>query len=267
VSAPQISLSPDGHRYIAATQQRVARPFHYRWLIPKLLAKAKPTVWFWLTRLSLVGLLPAMYWYVGGGWHGLAAAACVVGLSGVWAINRRLPILVDAPGMLLALLSADLFHAGWWPLAVLLAVVGGCVRETTPIFAALFAWNPLALLGLIPVGVRHLQAEGPDVLDQEARWILDHPVKASRKYHTGIAPWTWLLPWGAGLLALGHPTLQLAAVLAAAYAQCLIATDTVRLYMWAFPVVIAAAVEGVPTRWLLLLVLAHLVNPFATGGA
>lgn len=267
VSAPKITLSPDGHRYIAATQQRVARPFHWRWLIPFLLRNQKPTVWVWLTRLSLVGLLPATFWYVGGGWHGLAAAACVAGLSGVWAINRRFPILVDAPAMLLALLSADLIRSGLWPLAISLILIGAATRETTPIFASLFAWNPLPLLGLLVVGVRHLQAEGPDVLDDEARWILDHPRLASKKYHAGMPIATWILPWGAGLLALGSMSPQLALTLGVAYAQCAIATDTLRLYMWSFPVVLAAAVSGVPTRWLPLLVVLHLANPFAGGGA
>lgn len=262
-----ISLSPDGHRYIAATQQRVARPFHYRWLIPWLMRKQKPATWQRLTRLSLWSLLPLTFWYVGAGWHGVAAAACVAGLSGVWKINQTYPILVDAPAMAVALLSADLFRCGLWPLGIAVALLGGCVRETTPVFAAAFAWNPLALLGLVPVAIRHFQHEGPDVLDAEARWILDHPRAASRKYHAGLPFSIYLLPWGAGLLALGHPTSQLLVLLAFAYGQCLIATDTVRLYMWAFPVMLASAVAGVPTPWLPLLVLLHLANPFATGGA
>lgn len=261
-----MDLSPDGHRYIAATHQRVARPFHYRWLIPLLMRNAKPTTWQWLTRLSLLGLLPATFWYVGAGWHGLAAAACVCGLSGVWKINHRLPILVDAPAMLVALLTACLLQNGFWPLALPLILIGAATRETTPIFAALFAWNPLPLLGLAVVGARHLQAEGPDVLDTEARWILDHPRLASKKYHAGMTFATWVLPWGAGLLALGHISPQLALTLAVAYAQCAIATDTIRLYQWSFPVVLAAAVSGVPTNWLPLLVILHLANPFAGGG-
>lgn len=258
-------LTPDGVRYLASAEKRVARPFHYRWLVPRIVGNSSETRWRRTTHASLLALLPATWWYVGG-WRGVAAALCITGLAGVWKFNWKHPVLVDAPAMLIALLAADCLRHGLWPLAILLAIAGGCVRETAPIFAALFGWSPLPLIGLLAPAVRHLQAEGPDVLDVEARWILDHPIKASRKYHQGFTIPTFVLPWGIVLIGFGHPTLQLVAVLAFAYGQCLIATDTVRLYMWAWPVLLASAVALVPLAWLPLFVVVSLSNPFASEG-
>lgn len=258
------SITPDGRRYLAAAQQRVARPFHYRWLIPKLF-KQDGKRWFYGNRIATGALLPATWWYIGGT-QGIAAAIAVCGLAGVWRFNRAHPVLVDPYGMLCALLSADCFHHHLVPLGLALALLGGCVRETSPVWAALYAWNPLALIGVLPVAVRHLQREGNDVLGEEDRWILDHPVRASRKYHAGFPLSLYVLPWGVALLALAHPSPQLALALIAGYAQCAIATDTVRLYQWSFPVVLASAVAVVPTHALALFVVLALVNPFASEG-
>lgn len=270
-----LNVTPDGARYAAASTQRVARPFHYRWLLPKLCGQ-DPRRWALASYLSTLALLPAVYFFIGG-WRGVAAAVMVTGLAGVWSFNRRFPILVDAAGMACALGSADLFIHHLWPLGLALALIAGCVRETSPIFAALFAWNPLALIGLAPVAVRHMQREGPDPLlsiappaDQaEHRFILDHPFAAARKYHSvdRVPRWKWVLPWGAALVALASPSPQLYLTLVVAYSQCLVATDTVRLYMWAFPVVLAAATRAVPLRWLPFLVALQLMNPYASEGS
>ncbi|MGZ4766824.1 MAG: hypothetical protein ACXV6M_14320 [Ilumatobacteraceae bacterium] len=261
-----VHLTPDGVRYIAATKQRVARPFHYRWLIPKLCGDSESR-WRWMNQISTIGLLPLIYWFIGG-WRGIAAGAMVTGLAGVWKFNRKHIILVDAPGMFCALLAADLFRHHLWPLGIAVALVGGCVRETSPVMAALYAWNPLALIGLAPAAVRHLQREGPDVLDAENRWILDHVFRASIKYHRrlpNIVP-LLILPWGGALVALSNYSPQLALTAAVAYGQLLIATDTVRLYQWCFPVVLLAAVHAVPMAWLPLLVVLTIANPFASEG-
>ena len=260
-----MQLTPDGARYFAAAEQRVARPFHYRWLLPKLLGQ-NFQAWKWTTHGALYACLPLTYVYIGGGWRGLAAASMVLGLSGVWHFNRKFPVLVDATGMCLALASAVAFQHHFLPLAVTLALVAGCVRETSPVFAALYAWNPIALIGLIAPAVRHLQREGHDVLDGENRWILDHPILASRKYHKGVPIPQYLLPWGAGLVALSNLSPQLELTGGVAYAQCLVATDTVRLFMWCWPVVLAAAVHAVPLSWLPFLVALQFANPFQTEG-
>lgn len=272
-----MNVTPDGHRYLAAARgERVARPFHYRWLVPKLCGATDGRRWHYLTRACLWALLPLTWWYIGG-WRGVAAAVALTGLAGVWKFNRQYPILVDAPGMCCALASADLIRHGLWPLGIACALIGGCVRETSPVWAALYAWNPVALVGLVPVLGRHLQREGPDVLDAGNAWVLKHPILASRQFHLGemhcadlpvqrLPLVAYVLPWGVALLALAHPSWQLAAALVVAYAQVAVATDTVRLYQWAWPVMLASAVAIVPQHALVLFVVAALVNPFASEG-
>jgi hypothetical protein len=263
--ARKFELTPDGARYLAAAEKRVARPFHYRWLLPRLLG-TDDRKWKWTNHAALWACLPLAYLFAGSGWRGVAAAGLVMGLNGVWHFNRRFVVLVDATGMMLALASAVAFQHGLWPVCVALALLGGCVRETAPVFAALYAWNPLPLIGLLAPAVRHLQRQGDDVLDGENAWVLAHPVLASRKYHAGIPRAHYVLPWGASLVALANVSPQLAAVVAVAYAQCLVATDTVRLYMWSWPVVVAAAVHAVPLSWLPVVVALTLANPFASEG-
>lgn len=256
-------LTPDGVRYIAAIDGRVPKPFHLRWLLPKILTT--PALWYWNSRVMPGALLPLMYWYVGG-WRGVFAAAMVIGLAGVWKFNRRFPVLVDATGMAFALLSADLFRQGLWPLGVAVALIGACARETTPIMAALYAWDPLALIGLIPVAARTMQREGPDPQGNPP-WTLREQLRICSDIHRKQPIAQFFLPWGGALVALANGSPQLAVMLAAAYAPMLVATDTVRIYQWAFPVVLAAAVHAVPLAWLPVILVLTLANPFASEGA
>jgi hypothetical protein len=261
-------LTPDGVRYLWAAEHDIARPFHYRWLLPALCGTNVRT-WTYVTRGALAASLPLIYVYVGGGWRGVAAASMVIGLSGVWKFNWAHPVLVDAAGMACALAAAILTQhgAGWWPIAIWVAAVGGCVRETTPVFAALYAWNPILLIGLAAPAVRHFQKAGEDCLDEDNLWILKHPMAASRKFHRNIPLQTYIMPWGGALAALANLDPQLAATTIVAYAQCAVATDTVRLYMWAWPVVLLAAVNAVPLAWLPVLVAVTVGNPFSGQGA
>lgn len=265
-----LTVSPDGARYVAlARGERLSRPFHFRWLIPTLCGES-PKRWQVMQRASLLGMLPAAVWFGGIGWQGLFVAAFVVGCAGVWRFGWTWPVLVDAPAMLLALLAAaSLRQSHAYPLivlSVLCALLAGATKETSPVFAALWCWSPIPLIGLLAPAVRMLWKQGSDVLDDENRWILDHPFKASRKYHAGFPPAAWVLPWGVGVVALAHVSWPLALTLAAAYAQCAIATDTVRLYQWAWPVVALGVVGVVPVVWLLPLAVVHAVNPFAGDG-
>jgi hypothetical protein len=63
---------------------------------------------------------------------------------------------------------------------------------------------------------------------------------------------------------MARPSWQLGAVLVVAYGQCLVATDTVRLYQWAAPVMILQL--ALPVAWLPVLLVLHVVNPFRTEG-
>lgn len=253
-------LTPDGARYIAASHRRVARPFHLRWLLPRLCGDSVRR-WTIVSRTAViaVGLLTALY--AGSPWM-----ACVAFLPGI-AFNWRHPVLVDATGMALALAAAVVFPY-CWPAALALALVAGCVRETAPVWSAIYAWHPLLLVGLVPVAVRWLMRQGDDVLDAENRWIIDHPVKASLKYHAGqwANPLVMVTPWGGLLVALAGLTVQLEVALAAAYAQLAVATDSVRLYQWAAPVLALAAVDTVPPWALPFVAIGVVFNPWKGSG-
>jgi hypothetical protein len=257
---PEIPLTPDGVRYLAAAQARPARPFALRWILPALLGD-RVIWWLWVTRGSLVavGVLTAIY--TRNPW--MASVAFLPGLAFSW----RYPVLVDATGMALALAAAVLFPI-CWPAAIALALLAGCVRETAPGWAALYAWHPALLVGLVPAAVRALFRPGPDVLDAENAWILAHPVLASKKYHRGQwLDWSLMLaPWAGMLAGLAALDLRLGAALAAGYAQLLVATDSVRLYQWAAPALALACVHVLPGWALPFVALSVLYNPWKGSG-
>ncbi len=67
-------------------------------------------------------------------------------------------------------------------------------------------------------------------------------------------------PWGVTLAALLDPTPALLVLLVLAYAQLLVATDSVRLYQSAAgPLMALGAVTVIPDRWLLIAVVVHVV--------
>lgn len=261
-----MKITPDGERYVALAQgARLARPFHYRWLLPRLCGP-EPTNWRAVQAGAAALLCGAALWYGGFGWRGLFVAVIPAGLAGVIPFHLRYPVLVDLPAMAVALLAAAAAkHDVWW-LAIVAVLIAGTIKETSPVFAALWAWTPILLVGLVPVAIRALQKPGDDVLDDENRWVLDHPIRASRKYHRHLPPAVWVLPWGACLFGFADPTVALLATIVVGYGQCAIATDTVRLYQWAWPPLAVAAAGQIPPRFFLPVLLIHFVNPFATRG-
>jgi len=192
--------------------------------------------------------------------------ACVAFLPGI-AFSVRHPVLVDAFGMALAL-GAALMLSVCWPIAIVLAFLAGCTRETAPIWAAVYAWNPLLLVGLVPVGVRWLMRSGPDVLDPKNAWILEHPIKASIEFHAGrwTDPLLMVLPWGGLLAGITAFTVQTLVAVGLGYSQLLVATDAVRLYQWAAPVLALAAVAAVPAWALPIVALTVIFNPWKGPG-
>lgn len=264
-----LELTPDGRRYLAIGQgERTARPFHYRWLIPTL-CHTELKRWLAVGHGALIALIPLAYLYAGGHELGLAVAAVPPALAGVWAINRRFPILIDAPAMALALGAAVAAHHHLWPLVIVLALAAGATKETAPVFAAVYAWSWLPLVGLVAVAARALQRSGPDTIpDGPAHDALEHPIIEARKAHTGTFrnPAVWTLPWGALLVGLCQPTWQVAACAALAYGQCAVATDRVRLYQWAWPVVAVQTFAVIPRAWWLFLVVVMYAHPWHTDG-
>lgn len=262
--------TPDGVRYLAlAGGERVPRPFHFRWLVPVV---CRDAAWRWqaVTVVSVV-LTAVAAGLLAPSWEaGLAAGLMLVALPGI-RYSLSAPVLVDAPALCLAAWAGV---AGDWWLAVVLACVAGACKETGPVFAAAFAWSPWPLVGLVVVAARALMRPGPDdpirrvrtvTPQSELAWIARHPFRAGWKYHDWRSP-LMVLPWGGALAALGHLDWQVVVVLVLAYAQLLVATDTVRLYQWAAPVVCVAAATAVPVAWLPLLVVATVWNPFAGNG-
>lgn len=272
-SGDDVNVSPDGQRYLAMTGGgRVAIPFHLRWLVPALCG-LDGRRWIGMTFGSLVAIAGLSTWFVGlsgaSGWQLAAVPFLVSGLPGIVKINARFPILVDAPAIALALLAACLCAIGWWPAAIVVAIVAGMAKETAPLWAAIFAWNPILLVGLVaPLIRRLLVAPGADVLDEHNAWVLKHPFAASWRYHKDrlTDPRLWVTPWGVLLVGLVAFDLQLAVALAVGYGLTLVATDTVRIYQWAFPVLLVAALTVVPDELLVLAVIAHLFNPWGGDG-
>lgn len=263
-----MQLTPDGARYLAvAAGRRAPRPFCWRWLIPTV---CRDLEWRWRVA-SYAGVVGTA---VGAGflaptWRaGLAVGAMVLALP-MSRFNLKAPVLVDAPAMALSVAAAALWVNGLHVEAVAVAVLAGNVKETAPVFAALYAWTPWLLVGIAPVVVLALvRRPGPDVLDERNAEILAHPLRTGIAWHLGpwLDPAMMLWPWGGALVALGCGDWRVAVVAVVAYAQTLVATDTVRLYQWAAPVVCVAAVGLVPLVWLPALVAATVWNPWRGDG-
>jgi len=267
------SVSPDGHRYRAlGAGEPVPMPFALRWLLPRVCG-ASLVRWRVSALLHLAALPPLLAVWLRHWIHEdamvAAGALLVCGLSGVWRITLRWPVLVDATALTWAVGSAIAFQQGVWPLGGALALVAGCIKESAPVFAACYAWNPLALIGLVAPAIRALTVRvGPDLMAQPH--VTRHPVAASRVHHLG--KWfdarAMILPWGIGILAAlaTDPRVvpMLVITLLLAYAQLVVATDTARLYQWAAPPVILATMTVLPPRWAVLALIAHLFNPWAS---
>jgi hypothetical protein len=170
------------------------------------------------------------------------------------------PVGVDLPALALSLWSVALLELGFWPAAVVLALAAGAVKETSPVFAALWSWNPLLLVGLIAPAVRALVAR--PALDEVTMTpsllhVHEHPFRSALEAHRARARdgWLWLAPWGATLAALTRPSWWLVATLVAAHAQLVVATDHVRLvHTAAGPVLALVAAQALPGHLLVLAV-------------
>lgn len=266
-----VRLTPDGMRYLALAQgQAVPWPFRGRVLLPWL-CRQSGTRW----RVALGSGLAAMILgtaLLAPRWQtGVAAGIMVVALP-LNNLNRRYPLLVDAAAMGLACLSAGAWHHGWYAGSLVCAILAGLTKETAPVFAALYAWSPGPLVGLVgPLLLRVVRRDPVDWtgIDAPSRAALEHPWRAGWQHHA--ARWqearTMALPWGGALLGLLRLDVPLAACLAVAYAQLLVATDTVRLYQWAAPPLCLAACQAVPEAAVPLLAASVIWNPWAGDGS
>jgi hypothetical protein len=244
-------------------------PFHLRWLMPTLCSDF-PVLWFGANLAALVAL-PVMTGLLALQ-HGatqtqaLAAGALLAGLPFVrfaWAH----PILVDMPALAFALGAAVA-----WPTshiaAYALVFFAGATSEKAPIWAAIFALNPLLLVGLVvPIVRRIFWKPAPVDPNDPLAWTF-RPLDAGQRGHRERwrEPYLMITPWGACLVVLLAPTFGVALAVAFGYGLLLVATDSVRLYQQAAPVVCVSVALLIPEPWLLPVLVAHWFNPWMGDG-
>lgn len=267
-------VGPDGTRYrLAACGIPVPRPFHLRWLLPKLIGESVDAwrfVWLASWPVAAVGMFG---WRMAAGddWW-VAAAACVLllALPGILGPVVSIPVQVDLPStalMLVGLWAIELGHPAQIVAGVAVLAVAASIRETVPVWAALTIWSPWPLVALAAPAVTSLFIKpGPDPLGPKFQDIADHPVRTALEAHADRWRDGWLMvaPWGVCLAALVGADWRLILILALAYSQLLIATDTVRLiHHAAGPAMAVAAANVIPAEWLLFAVVVHVVWWFA----
>jgi hypothetical protein len=262
-------VGPDAARYLLAGQgARVARPFNLRWLLPAVCRDVERR-WqvVWVASWPVAAL--ACAWWVSAGAAGwqvpLAAAALLCGLPGVWGPSVVRPVGVDLPALAVGLVAAGLWVHGWPVPAVIVTALAASIKESSPVWVALWCWSPWPLLALVaPVVagvVRRPERDEVTALPPLLE-VHDHPVRSAWAHHVGQwrDGWVMVAPWGVTLAALVAVDRQTVATLAVAHGQLLVATDTVRLLaVTAGPVMAAAAAERIPGAWLLLAVAVHFV--------
>lgn len=260
------ALSPDSKRYILG--ERLHSPFHLRWLLPAICRQSE-MLWNLFTLIPIILIPVVMYAYLKSlGFNeiqSLTGCALTCGLPGVIIINYVAKYLSDGFAMLMMLFSVLGFQTGNIILGVLCSVVGSMAKEQCFIYSFLISWNPLSLIGALPVIIRALtyKPNPVDILGGEE--ILKHPLISGIKIHKGrlFEMKQQILTWGACLFALGGQwNLQSVIVIFAAYASQLLTTDSTRVYMWCFPVVVVLAVSVIPESYALPLVVLHWFNPF-----
>lgn len=261
-----MNIGPDAARLLhAASGQRVPRPFHLRVVLPAV-CRTDPTRWWvsWGTGwvLAAAGMFSWATTVVD--WPAAAlATALLLGLPGFLGPTVTIPVSVDIPANGLALCGVALAAHGQLVAGVAVIVVSAGIRETTPIWAALWLWSPWPLIGLaVPAVANWFRPTGPDPLGGNYQRIADQPIRTALEHHTGRWRDAWLLvaPWGVCLAGLVDPTPQVIVVLIVAHLQLLVATDTVRIvHHAAGPVLAIAAAQTIPTEWMLAAAVAHVM--------
>lgn len=245
----------------------VCLPFHLRWLLPWAVG-GNTVGWRVVSWFSLAAIPLLTFSYVANrvGWQAGALAGILTALLPQMRFMFRAPVLVDANAMMLTLLSITLP----WPYGLPVLVCAAATKETTPIWAAVYAWDWWPLLGLVVPLIRYIfWKAGDDValMDDESRAAVQYPFLSSLRWHRGqwLSARAMLLPWGVLLVAPLHMNLQLVVALGLAYGLLLVVTDTARIYWWAAPVMcLVAAPHLLPFAFLAIVL--HAFNPWAGNG-
>lgn len=256
---------PDGERYFS--RERLTVPFSLRWLLRDICGQSE-IAWRLFQDLSVI-LIPIVsyYYFLSLGFSdnlALIGGALVCGLNGVILVNYALKYMSDGFGMLCMVTSLWLFKINQWELAVLVTIIGSMANEKVFIYTALISLNPYALIGGIVVLLRFLIYKHAESDFKGGDDIVKHPLKAGYEWHKGY----WfdikrsVLVWGITIIAIANMNIHLAVVLAVAYGSVLLATDSTRLIMWAFPIVISSALPVFPIDWSVPLIAVHWFNPY-----
>lgn len=262
-------LGPDAQRYIhLAVGNPVPRPFHLRRLLPYFCGSDGfkwAVAYFGAWPIAAIGMLA---WRVPVDGWGVAVAATLLllALPGILGPAAVIPVGVDLPATAVTLVGVALIAEGH-PARIVAGVgvimVAAGIKESAPVWAALWVWSPWPLIALmVPATVAVLRKPGPDPLGAKFQEIADHPVRAAWQHHRGQWRNAWVMaaPWGVCLAGLVGADWRLLLVLGVAYAQLLVATDSVRLFQHAAgPVLAVAAANVIPVAWLPLAVAVHVV--------
>lgn len=265
---PTLNLGPDGARYWASAMgMSVPRPFHLRWLLPHLCGTSEVAWWrVWALSWPLLAV-STFAWQssLGAGWQVSAATtALLLALPGILGPKAVIPVGVDLPASAVTMTGVwlvTLGHPAQVAAGVATIALAATIKETAPVWAIAWSWSPWPIIALVVVGVATIvRKPGPDPLGPAFQRIADHPIRTALEHHRGQwrDAWVMVAPWGVTLAALVGADWRLLVVLALAYAQLLIATDTVRLlHHAAGPVMAAVAAHIIPTEWLLLAIVIH----------
>ncbi len=210
----------DGARYTSGKRQPY--PFHRRFTRwPRWLLIA-------CSLASLVGLGTLM-----GTWQ---KALLFITLPGAWFVVTR-PTTTDAPCMLLAYGASLLFPSHPW-IALALSCLSGVIHERGPVFAALYTWNPILLVGL--VGVQWWAKPAPADDDTRVGRGFITSLFVHKQDHDWLnAEQTLFAMRGVPLLAAGYGVTPSAwATLGIAWASRLVGSDLARYAFWAGPALV-----------------------------
>ena len=245
-------MAPDSYQYAAiAKGQRVVAPFWMRWLVPFVL-RERGYLWEAMTLVCTMTLHACVAFAYG------PRAALLLAPMHLISWNIKVPVQVDLAALALVSLALVVQH----PVAlIILGIYAGAVRENAPIMAAVAAWSPWPLVGLVGIlpGLRWRRRIDPTV-DKNPWLVQPWQTTFASKRLLWMNPRIMLFPWGLALpLALTQGlTLRLALALAVAYAPLLRASDNARLYLWALPVVLGYAVQApISEAWWPAILLAH----------
>lgn len=288
-------LGPDGLHYgLAMAGAPAMHPFRHRGLLlrwPWLRASAvpptinKPNVEPWL-RMSAPLTVRVLQWQ---SWVSLVVSGVLVGvLAEQWGAPGWLAVALfvvlpwfrhcarcvgylDPLAMMTGLGAAVAWGAGLWWLAVPLSVLSGLTHERGPVFAALFAWSPWLLLGLLGHGLARLLVRGTSETCPY-RGTMAVSFRAHREAQSNRGLVEWVLPWGAAIFGIGSclegsgTGSQLAALMVVSYGQLVVAMGCVRLVQWAAPLLCVAAALVMaqwPVEWLGVALALHVASPWS----